>query len=79
MVSVAYGAGAKTAVVTAFRANLRTVIGSMAVTLNCDCNVAKVAYVEWEERDVKLLYRLSDEGGLTNGKKRVHEWESHVT
>jgi hypothetical protein len=42
-VRVAYAAGAKIAVVTAFRANLRIGIGSMAVTLNCDRKAANVA------------------------------------
>jgi hypothetical protein len=39
VVCVEYKAGAKTAVVIAFSENLHIGIGSMAVTVNCDCKV----------------------------------------
>ena len=77
MLLVEYTAGAHTAGVAAFRQNLRIGIGSMAVTLNCDSKVAKVAHVAWKECNVALLYRLSVEGGLKIGK-RVHEYECHI-
>ena len=51
VVRVAYAAGAKTAVGTAFRANLRTGIGSMAVTLAG--NVKSQMLHEWREKSAR--------------------------
>lgn len=48
VVRFAYAAGAKTAVVTAFRANLRIGIGSMAVTLTATVKSQKLH--EWREK-----------------------------